>query len=67
MPATAPTMVARDDAGRIVGSADDAAGDFVGLNDIVVNRAARERVHVGTTAVEPAHRGRALGKWLKGR
>jgi GNAT superfamily N-acetyltransferase len=44
----------------------DATGDFVGLTDIVVNSAAPERVHVGNTAVEPAHRGRALGKWLKG-
>jgi GNAT superfamily N-acetyltransferase len=43
----------------------DATGDFVGLTDIVVNSAAPERVHVGNTAVEPAHRGRALGKWLK--
>jgi GNAT superfamily N-acetyltransferase len=32
----------------------------------VVSSAAPERVHVGNTAVEPAHRGRALGKWLKG-
>jgi mycothiol synthase len=45
---------------------DDASGDFVGLTDIVVNSAAPERVYVGNTAVEPAHRGRALGKWLKG-
>jgi mycothiol synthase len=45
----------------------DATGDFVGLTDILVNPAAPERVHVGNTAVEPAHRGRALGKWLKGR
>ena len=43
----------------------DATGDWVGLTDIVVNSAAPERVHVGNTAVEPAHRGRALGKWLK--
>lgn len=46
---------------------DDATGDFVGLTDIVVSSASPERVWVGNTAVEPAHRGRALGKWLKGR
>ena len=45
---------------------DDATGDFVGLTDIAVYPAEPERVHVGNTAVEPAHRGRALGKWLKG-
>jgi GNAT superfamily N-acetyltransferase len=45
---------------------DEAAGDFVGLTDIVVSSAVPERVHVGNTGVEPAHRGRALGKWLKG-
>jgi mycothiol synthase len=44
----------------------DVTGDFAGLTDIVVNAAAPQRVHVGNTAVEPAHRGRALGKWLKG-
>lgn len=45
---------------------DDATGDFVGLTDIVVSSAVPERVQIGNTAVEPAHRGHALGKWLKG-
>jgi GNAT superfamily N-acetyltransferase len=44
---------------------DDATGDFVGLTDIRVSLAEPERVRVGATGVEPAHRGRALGKWLK--
>jgi mycothiol synthase len=44
---------------------DDASGEFVGLTDIVVDTAAPERVRVGNTGVAPAHRGRALGKWLK--
>jgi mycothiol synthase len=44
---------------------DDASGDFVGLTDVVVNSAVPERVQIGSTGVEPAHRGRALGKWLK--
>jgi mycothiol synthase len=43
----------------------DATGDFVGLTDIMVNPAMPERVYVGHTGVEPDHRGRALGKWLK--
>ena len=45
---------------------EDATGDFVGLTDIVVNSSVPDRLHVGNTGVEPAHRGRALGKWLKG-
>ena len=44
---------------------EDATSDFVGLTDIVVNAAVPERIHVGNTAVHPAHRGHALGKWLK--
>jgi mycothiol synthase len=44
---------------------DDATDDFVGLTDIRVSPAEPERVRVGATGVEPAHRGRALGKWLK--
>jgi mycothiol synthase len=45
---------------------EDATGAFVGLTDIVVSSAVPERLQVGNTAVDPAHRGRALGKWLKG-
>jgi mycothiol synthase len=44
---------------------DDATSDFVGLTTIVVNPAVPEQVQVGNTAVDPAHRGHALGKWLK--
>jgi len=44
---------------------DDASGDIVGLSDVMVDSAVPERVHVGSTGVAPAHRGRALGKWLK--
>lgn len=44
---------------------EDASGDFVGLTDVMVNSAVPERIHVGNTAVDPAHRGRGLGKWLK--
>lgn len=45
---------------------EDGTGAFVGLTDVVVNSAVPERLQVGNTGVNPAHRGRALGKWLKG-
>lgn len=45
---------------------DDATADFVGLTEIVLRRAVPERVYVSSTGVDPAHRGHALGKWLKG-
>jgi mycothiol synthase len=38
---------------------------FVGITDIFIHPAAPDRVHVGDTAVDPAHRGHGLGKWLK--
>jgi mycothiol synthase len=44
---------------------EEATGRFVGLTDINVRPATPDRVDVGATAVEPAHRGRSLGKWLK--
>lgn len=45
---------------------EDGTGAFVGLTDVVVNSMVPERLQVGNTGVDPAHRGRALGKWLKG-
>lgn len=44
---------------------EEATGRFVGLTDVGIYRAAPERIHVGNTGVEPAHRGHAIGKWLK--
>lgn len=44
---------------------DQASGRFVGLTNIFIRPALPDRVHVGDTAVDPAHRGRGLGKWLK--
>jgi len=38
---------------------------FVGLTDITVQPELPDRVWVGDTAVDPAHRGQGLGKWLK--
>jgi mycothiol synthase len=43
----------------------DASGRFVGITEIYIHPATPDRVHVGDTAVDPAHRGRGLGKWLK--
>jgi mycothiol synthase len=44
---------------------EESSGRFVGLTNITMHRGEPDRVHVGDTGVEPAHRGRALGKWLK--
>jgi GNAT superfamily N-acetyltransferase len=43
----------------------DRSGRFVGLTNIIIEPGIQDRVHVGDTAVDPAHRGRGLGKWLK--
>jgi len=43
---------------------EDAVGDFVGFHDILVNSAVPERLQGANIAVAPAHRGRALSKWL---
>ncbi len=42
-----------------------ASGKFVGLTDITVRPELPDRVWVGDTGVDPAHRGQGLGKWLK--
>jgi mycothiol synthase len=44
---------------------DEASGSFVGLTEIIVRPELPDRVWVGDTAVDPAHRGKGLGKWLK--
>jgi mycothiol synthase len=44
---------------------DAASGKFVGLTDITVRPELPDRAWVGDTAVDPAHRGQGLGKWLK--
>jgi mycothiol synthase len=44
---------------------EEATGRFVGLSDIWFEPGTPDRVYVGDTAVEPAHRGRSIGKWLK--
>jgi mycothiol synthase len=43
----------------------EADGRFVGFTDITWHPDRPEIVNQGGTAVEPAHRGHALGKWLK--
>jgi mycothiol synthase len=43
----------------------EATGRFVGLTDINIRPDSPDRVEVGATAVDRAHRGRSLGKWLK--
>ena len=44
---------------------EEKSGRFVGLTDITVQPALPDRVWVGDTGVDPAHRGQGLGKWLK--
>ena len=44
---------------------EEKSGRFVGLSDITVRPELPDRVSVGDTAVDPAHRGQGLGKWLK--
>ena len=44
---------------------DAESGKFVGLTDITVRPELPDRVWVGDTGVDPAHRGQGLGKWLK--
>lgn len=45
--------------------AQDGCGRFVGLTNLIIEPGTPDRVYVGDTAVDPAHRGRGLGKWLK--
>lgn len=44
---------------------EESSGRFVGLTNVTMRRGEPDRVHVGDTGVESAHRGHALGKWLK--
>jgi mycothiol synthase len=44
---------------------EESTGRFVGLSTISIRPDVPDRVWVGDTAVEPSHRGRGLGKWLK--
>jgi GNAT superfamily N-acetyltransferase len=45
--------------------AQDGSGRFVGLTQIIIEPGTPDRLYVGDTAVDPEHRGRGLGKWLK--
>jgi len=44
---------------------ESASGRFVGLTNITIRPTMPDRVYVGDTGVDPAHRGQGLGKWLK--
>lgn len=43
----------------------DATGELIGLSEIYWNPAQPETMYQGDTGVDPAHRGHALGKWMK--
>jgi len=44
---------------------EESSGQFVGVTSITLRPGTPDRVRVGDTGVDPEHRGRALGKWLK--
>jgi GNAT superfamily N-acetyltransferase len=44
---------------------EEASGRFVGLTNLSIRPGLPDRVQVGDTGVDEAHRGKALGKWLK--
>jgi mycothiol synthase len=44
---------------------EESSGRFVGLTTLFIRPGMPDRVWVGDTGVEPAHRGLGLGKWLK--
>ncbi len=44
---------------------EEASGRFVGLTEISIRPGTPDRVNVGDTGVDDAHRGKGLGKWLK--
>ena len=69
---TAELLSQQDEATTAIGAerrayyaVDEQSGRFVGLSDITVRPELPDRVWVGDTAVDPAHRGHGLGKWLK--
>jgi mycothiol synthase len=71
VPMTAELVREFEEAGAAAGKgrwayyAQDTSGRFVGLTNIFIEPATPDRVFVGDTAVDPAHRGHGLGKWLK--
>lgn len=71
-PVTADLVRAYEDAALAAGeqlwayyAVEEASGRFVGLTTILIQPGTPDRVWVGDTGVDPAHRGRGLGKWLK--
>jgi mycothiol synthase len=71
-PVTAELVHQYEDAGLAAGrqfwayyAVEESTGRFVGLTSISIRSDVPDRVWVGDTGVEPSHRGRGLGKWLK--
>jgi mycothiol synthase len=56
---------ARGDSQWAYYAAEHSSGQFVGLTEIRIRPDLPDRVYVGDTGVDPAHRGKDLGKWLK--
>ena len=73
IPMTAELVRENEDAALAAGeqlrafyAVEESSGRFVGLTTIEYRPGTPDRVRVGDTGVDPEHRGRALGKWLKG-
>jgi mycothiol synthase len=71
-PVTAELVHQYEDAGLASGrqfwayyAVEESSGRFAGLTTISIRPDMPDRVWVGDTGVEPSHRGRGLGKWLK--
>jgi GNAT superfamily N-acetyltransferase len=72
IPMTADLLQQQEEAALAAGeqlwacyAVEESSGRFVGLTTIEFRPGTPDRVRVGDTAVDPEHRGRALGKWLK--
>jgi mycothiol synthase len=72
IPMTADLVREREEADLAAGeqqralyAVEESSGRFVGLTTIALRPGTPDRVRVGDTGVDPEHRGRGLGKWLK--
>ncbi len=58
-------MAGRGDTALICVAVHRPTGEFAGFTDVVVNANRPEKVGQNDTAVDPAHRNKGLGRWLK--
>lgn len=58
-------IVARGDTYLAIGALHRPSGEFGGFTDIFVNELHMEQAYQHDTGVDPAHRNRGLGRWIK--